>query len=156
MTPVWHACGFAALDGATVYALLRLRSEVFVVEQACAYLDPDGKDLHPEVLHVFALDPGSGGARPLAYLRALPPGLSFDEPSLGRVVTSTAARGSGLGHVLVRQGIAAVATRWPGLPIRIGAQAHLQGFYAQHGFVVDSEPFLEDGIPHVEMLRRAD
>jgi ElaA protein len=155
MTPVWHAHAFAALDGATVYALLRLRSEVFVVEQACAYLDPDGKDLHPEALHVFALDPGNDAPRPLAYLRALPPGLSFDEPSIGRVVTANTVRGSGLGHALMRQGIAAVATRWPGLPIRIGAQAHLQGFYAQHGFVVDSAPFLEDGIPHVEMLRSA-
>lgn len=152
----WHAQPFAALDAATLYALLRLRSEVFVVEQACAYLDLDGKDLHPDVVHVFALEQGASDPRPLAYLRALPPGLSFGEPSIGRVVTAPAARGGGLGHLLMRRGIAEAVARWPQAPIRIGAQAHLQPFYAQHGFVLASEPYLEDGIPHVEMLRSAD
>lgn len=154
--PVWYAQAFQTLDAATLYALLRLRSEVFVVEQSCAYLDLDGKDLHPDVVHVFALEKGAPGPQPLAYLRALPPGLSFAEPSIGRVVTAPAARGSGLGHLLMHRGIAEATARWPQSSIRIGAQAHLQAFYAQHGFSPASEAYLEDGIPHVEMLRAAE
>ena len=151
----WSVRRWSELEVTTAYALLALCAEVFVVEQACAYLDLDGKDLHADALHVFAVCDHEGGARIGAYLRVVPPTVSFTEPSLGRVVTAPDARGSGLGHELVRRGIEALLQRWPGSAIRIGAQAHLERYYAAHGFVVDSEPYLEDGIPHIEMLRAA-
>lgn len=152
---VWSVRRWAELDATLAYRLLALRAEVFVVEQSCAYLDLDGKDLRADTLHVFATRGSSESIDIGAYLRVVPPHVSFAEPSLGRVVTAPSARGGGLGHELVRRGISALQAEWPGSPIRIGAQAHLQRYYAAHGFVVDSDPYLEDGIPHVEMLRPA-
>jgi ElaA protein len=80
--------------------------------------------------------------------------VKYAEPSLGRVITSPAARGSGLGHRLVDEGIARCAAAWPGQAIRIGAQARLEAFYASHGFVREGDDYIEDGIPHCEMVRR--
>ncbi len=154
----WKALDFGALPPERLYDLLRLRSEVFVVEQACAYQDIDGKDRHPDALHLLGIaDDGTLAA----YLRILPHGLghgatTFAEPSIGRVVTAPAWRGRGLGDPLLRQGIAHALRRWPGSAIRLGAQAHLQAYYARNGFAPASAPYLEDGIPHVEMLRPAD
>ena len=146
----WTLAGLDDLAPRAVYEMLRLRSEVFVVEQACAYLDPDGKDLHPGARHLL------GRARDgelVAYLRLLPPGVSYDEASFGRVVTSPRHRGQGLGDALVREALRCADRLWPGAPLRIGAQAHLTGYYGKHGFVVDSDEYDEDGIPHREMRR---
>jgi ElaA protein len=88
----------------------------------------------------------------LAYARLVPKGLAFAEASVGRVVTSPAGRGRALGHALMAQACAQLAALWGPQPIRIGAQAHLQAFYGQHGFVADGPGYIEDGIPHVEML----
>lgn len=148
----WSWLRFGELGVERLYALLRLRCEVFVVEQACPYLDPDGKDVRADTLHVLGED---ADRQLLAYLRVIAPGVSFAEPSLGRVVTAPAARRRGLGGPLIEQGLAALARHWPGQPVRIGAQAYLIDFYARHGFVVDSAPYDEDGIPHVEMRRAA-
>lgn len=148
----WKLLRFDALAPSDLYDLLRLRAEVFVVEQACAYLDPDGKDCDPQVWHLLGRD---AQGRLLAYLRLLPPGLSYDEASLGRVVTSPSARGSGLGHRLMEQALPQLARLWPGSDIQIGAQAHLADFYRRHGFEVCSDGYLEDGIPHVHMRRAA-
>lgn len=151
-TPVrWQAKRFCELGLTELYALLRLRAEVFVVEQQCVYLDPDGKDIHPDAIHLFGIaDDGTLAA----YLRILPAGLSYPQVSFGRVLTAPAYRGFGLGDPMLREALAAIERSWPGTDIQIGAQAHLQGYYGRHGFDVSSEPYVEDGIPHVDMLRR--
>lgn len=147
----WTLKRFDELATHELYALLRLRSEVFVVEQDCPYLDADGKDLHPEARHLLGRDASGELA---AYLRLLPAGLSYDEPSFGRVVTSPRHRGQGLGDEMVQVALQRMGELWPGRPVRIGAQAHLTGYYGKHGFAVDSDEYDEDGIPHREMLRR--
>lgn len=143
----WRCLRFDDLGANDLYALLRLRAEVFVVEQRCAYLDPDGAD--PACWHLL----GEREGALLAYARLVPAGLKFTEASIGRVVTDPATRGSGLGHALMREAIERVHALWAPQPIRIGAQAHLQAFYGQHGFAVDGPLYDEDGIDHVEMLR---
>jgi ElaA protein len=91
----------------------------------------------------------------VAYLRVLDPGVKFDDVSIGRVVVDAGLRGHGLGHALMREGLDRCTALWPGHAIRIGAQAHLQRFYRQHAFQTVSDEYLDDGIPHVEMLRSA-
>jgi ElaA protein len=148
----WRCATFRELDADALYAVLRLRAEVFVVEQRCAYLDLDDKDRDPAAHHLFA--PADDGA-PLAYARLLPPGLSYAEASFGRVVTAPAWRGRGIGDALVVETLRQMARLWPASDVRIGAQAHLVGYYGKHGFEVCSDEFLEDDIPHRLMLRRA-
>lgn len=154
-TPVpldWTIAAFRDLGVDALYELLALRAEVFVVEQRCAYADLDGKDRHPETLHLLGrTDDGTL----VAYLRLLAPGVSFAEPSFGRVVTAATHRGRGLGDALVVEGLRHAQSLWPGRDLRIGAQAHLIGYYGKHGFVVASAEYLEDDIPHREMLRQA-
>lgn len=148
----WRCLPFEALSAPTLYRLLRLRSEVFVVEQACLFQDMDGLD--PQCLHVLgeACD-ARGQVRLLAATRLVPPGVSFAEASIGRVVTAPSARSGGLGHVLMAESVRLLGQLWGPQPIRIGAQAHLERFYQRHGFVPDDKPYVEDGIPHIEMLR---
>ena len=163
----WQCLPFERLNVHSLYAILQLRAEVFVVEQACVFQDMDGADaacFHLLVTDATAL-PGLAGcvesADPvpppplLAYARLVPAGLKYAEASIGRVVTSPATRGRALGHALMAQACQQLVSLWGAQPIRIGAQAHLQAFYGQHGFVTDGPPYLEDGIPHVEMLRPA-
>lgn len=152
----WDFRRFHELDLDALYALLRLRSEVFVVEQNCPYLDPDGKDRHPDARHLLGWTGADAPGEPVlaAALRILPAGLGYPEVSFGRVVIAPAFRGQGLGHALVREALVAIAHTWPGMDVRIGAQAHLEAFYGRHGFARASEPYLEDGIPHVDMLRK--
>lgn len=141
----WHAKAFGELTLEELYEILQLRVDVFVVEQRCPYPELDGKDR--AALHLFARD--EQGIQ--AYLRILPPGVSFPEASLGRVVTR--ARGQGLGAQLLDRGLQA-AEAWLGAsPIRIEAQTYAKGFYAKFGFRQVSQEFLEDGIPHIQMLR---
>jgi ElaA protein len=150
MKLAWSLKAFDDLAPRELYELLQLRCEVFVVEQACPYLDPDGKDTGPGARHLLGRDATGALA---AYLRLLPPGASYAQASFGRVVTSPRHRGLGLGDEMVRVALGHLETLWPGRPVRIGAQAHLTGYYGKHGFVVDSDEYLEDGIPHREMLR---
>jgi ElaA protein len=140
----WHDRGFAELTVAELYAIVELRERVFVVEQACVYLDADGLD--PQARHLWADD---GGV--VAYARIVPAGAKYAELSIGRVVIAPVARGTGLGRELMQRAIALCG----GATIRIGAQAHLQKFYGELGFVPASDVFDEDGIPHIEMLRAA-
>lgn len=151
MQPHWTLKRFAELSPAEVYDLLQLRCEVFVVEQNCPYLDPDGKDRHPDAWHLLGR---AQDGELLAYLRLLPAGVSYERASsFGRVVISPRHRGEGLGDALVRQALQEMARLWPGQPVRIGAQAHLTGYYGKHGFVVDSDEYDEDGIAHRCMQR---
>jgi ElaA protein len=139
----WQVRAFDELSAGELYAIVQLRERVFVVEQECVYLDADGLD--PVSRHLYA----TRGDQLVAYLRIVPAGAKFAEVSIGRVVTAPEARGTGLGRSLMRRGLAAVGD----VPVRIGAQAHLERFYSELGFVRASEPYDEDGIPHVEMLR---
>lgn len=148
--PHWRWFRFAELGVDRLYGLLALRSRVFVVEQNCPYLDADGLD--PGSWHLLGHD-DAGTLQ--ACLRIVDPGLKFAEPSIGRVVTAPEARGLGLGRPLMREGIRQCESLWPGQAIRIGAQAHLQPFYGSLGFEAVGEPYDEDGIPHLEMLRKA-
>ena len=142
-----RAVPFANLTPTELYAILAARAEVFVVEQNCVYLDPDGHD--ENAVHLL----GEENGELAAYLRILPPGEKYPEASLGRVLTREKWRGTGLGRALVAEGVARCEERYPGAGIRIGAQAHLARFYGEFGFEVISKPYDEDGIPHVEMLR---
>lgn len=147
----WRVVPFTGLDAASLYAVLRLRSAVFVVEQACVFHDMDGRD--DVALHLLgervAGDPGTL----VAYARLFAPGDHYAEAAIGRVVTAPAARGSGAGRALMRRAIAECEARWPGAAIRLGAQRYLERFYASLGFTVAGAPYDEDGIPHVEMRR---
>ena len=148
----WRALPFDALTTSDLYRLLQLRAAVFVVEQNCAFQDVDGLD--QQAVHLMGEVRGSTGEPSLlAYSRLLPVGTAFTEASIGRVVTSPVARGSGLGHVLMRESIETLHRLWNPQPIRIGAQAHLQSYYRQCGFVPQGDFYLEDGIEHIEMLR---
>lgn len=148
MTIDWQWRSYAELSPLEIHAIFGARQAVFIVEQQCPYLDIDGKD--PKAWHLA----GWSGAQLAAYLRLLPPGVSYpDEPSLGRIVTTRLARGSGLGRELVVRGLEKLYELYPTLPTRIGAQVYLQKFYDSLGFVQSSEPYDEDGIMHIEMLR---
>ena len=143
----WHR--FEDLGVTNLYDALQLRSRVFVLEQG-PYLDTDGVDRHAWHL----LGRGAQGAL-VSYLRVVDAGVKYDEPSIGRVVTSPETRGGGSGRALMAEGVAGCERFWPGRAIRISAQAHLERFYASFGFGAVGPQYLEDGIPHVEMLRRA-
>lgn len=150
MTLNWRCLPFDALHARTLYALLQLRTEVFVMEQDCVFQDMDGADA--QCFHLL----GEAEDKALvAYARLVPAGLKFTEASIGRVVTLPAARGGGLGHVLMREAVQALHGLWGVQPIRIGAQARLQAFYRQHGFEPDGPLYIEDGIDHIEMVRAA-
>ncbi len=130
-----------------LYDVMALRQEVFVVEQTGIYLDADGHDQHS--IHLLGRDP-QGNL--IAYLRLLPPGEKYVEPSIGRVIVSASARGGGVGVELMQRGIARAVEEYPGMGIRISAQERLLKFYSDLGFVVVGESYLEDGIPHLEMV----
>lgn len=129
-----------------LFAYLRLRSDVFVVEQGCAYPDLDDHDL--VAWHLTGTD---SAGRLLAVARLLPPGEKYEEPSLGRVAVAPAARGTGAGHLLVDEALRKSAAEYRGRGHRIQAQAYLERFYASHGFEPAGEVYVEDGIPHIDM-----
>ncbi|HEY7642435.1 MAG TPA: GNAT family N-acetyltransferase [Steroidobacteraceae bacterium] len=144
----WQWCRLGELSAAQVYAVLAARVEIFVVEQNCAYQDLDGLDGDADAEHLIAWS----GADVAGYLRVLRPGARFADPSIGRIITTRPFRGSGLGRELVAKGLERARLRYPGQPVRISAQQYLEKFYRDFGFATVSEPYLEDGIPHVEML----
>lgn len=143
----WRFAHFGELAPREVHDLFQLRVAVFVLEQNCPFQDVDGADL--DAWHLL----GHAEGRLQAYARLLRPGVKFPEASIGRVITSQEARGTGLGKVLMAEALERAAKLWPGQPIRIGAQARLEKFYAGFGFRKASDEYIEDGIPHIEMLR---
>ncbi len=145
----WRCLGFEELDSGALYAVLRLRAAVFVVEQDCPFQDCD--DLDASALHLLAED--AGGL--CAYMRLHAPGIRRPEAVLSRIVTAPAARARGLGRELMRRGLDEADRRWPDAEIHIDAQARLQRFYRDFGFSACSAPFLEDGIVHIAMRRSA-
>lgn len=145
----WRA--FDALLPRDLHDLLRLRADVFVVEQACVFAEIDGRD--PEALHLLARIPGSDGLA--GTLRLFPPAAGAPA-SIGRVATAAWARGLGLGRALMVEGIAEARQRFGAVPIEVGAQARLEAFYAGLSFVRASPDSDEDGILHCTMVRDAD
>lgn len=141
----WSCKSFAELTNEELYKILKLRNEVFIVEQNCPYKDCDDNDLH--CYHLM----GCNKDKLIAYSRLLPPGLTFNEPSIGRVVTSPSVRGSGAGRELMIKSIHQVFNLFGQYSISIGAQLYLKSFYESIGFVKTSDTYLEDGIEHIKM-----
>jgi len=150
--PVWRFAPFDALTVRELQYIYMARQAVFSVEQQCAFMDADGLD--ERAYHLAAWSPLQ--REPLAYARLLEPGAKYAEPSIGRVITTAAARGRGLGRETMVRALAHAAEMWPGSTIRISAQSRLEDFYASVGFVIAGPRHLEDGIDHTEMVRSAD
>ena len=145
----WQLKPHDQLDARDVYAVLALRSAVFVVEQQCIFQDIDGLDLVDGTWHLLAWQ----GGRLIACLRVFDPTRHDGEVVIGRVATDTSIRGRGVGHQLMVRALEHCATQWRGCAVYLSAQSHLEAFYAKHGFVVVTDPYLEDDIPHVGMRR---
>ncbi len=138
---------FDELSTVELYKILRLRAEVFVVEQDCVYQDIDNKD--QKALHVI----GYKNNEVVAYTRLFDAGLYFEDPSIGRVVVSQKERKYGYGHDLIKESIKAVKIHYNTQKIKISAQTYLKKFYETHGFKQIGEEYLEDGIPHITMIK---
>jgi ElaA protein len=138
---------FEELSTEELYDILRLRQEVFIVEQNCAYLDADGKDFSS--LHVL----GFAEDELVAYCRLVMPGISYSEVSIGRVISAAKHRGRKFGIALMHYALSEIQSIFGPVPVRIGAQSYLKKFYESFGFRDLNEPYLEDGIPHLIMLR---
>jgi len=143
----WILKKFESLSPFEVYAVLQLRNEVFVVEQNCVFQDADDKD--QESYHLL----GYVGNKLVAYTRLVPPGVIYDDASIGRVVTSPSVRRSGAGRELMKNSIAHCYRLFGERPIRIGAQLYLKEFYESFGFHQISDVYLEDGIEHIYMQK---
>lgn len=144
----WVLKKFADLNSFELYNILRLRSEVFVVEQNCVYLDADNLDQDAYHLSAYNND------LLVAYTRIIPPGKICKEASIGRVLTSPSERKCGIGKILMKKSIEAVEELYGKVPIKIGAQLYLKRFYESFSFEQVSEIYLEDGIEHIYMLRK--
>jgi ElaA protein len=142
----WVYKSFDELTINELYAILQLRSEVFVVEQNCVYQDVDGKDKKSAHLMAWHND------NLVAYTRLVQPGVSFEEASIGRVITAPFYRGLGIGITLLEKSIEQILATYQTNKIRIGAQLYLKKFYEGFGFISQGDEFLEDGIPHIEMI----
>jgi ElaA protein len=138
---------FSELSPDELYAIIRLRNEVFVVEQNCVFQDADNKDQHAHHLMIWDIE------NLVAYARLLPKGLAYEQMSIGRIISSPVYRGTGAGKLLMAHAIDACRKLFGEGTIRIGAQLYLRKFYESFGFVQTGDMYLEDGIEHVEMMR---
>ena len=143
----WVLKKFDELSPQQVYAILQLRNEVFVVEQNCVFQDADDKD--QASYHLM----GFNGNKLVAYTRLVPAGEIYEQPSIGRVVTSPSVRATGAGRQLMNESITAIHNLFGNQPIKIGAQLYLKKFYESLGFQQVSDIYLEDGIEHIYMIR---
>lgn len=143
----WKIKSFDDLTVHELYDLLRLRSEIFVVEQNCVYLDLDGKD--KVALHLF----GEFEGKIVAHARLFKAGITFEKSSIGRVTVDVNYRDRKWGHDLMCEAIAGIKYHFGESQITIGAQLYLKKFYENHGFIQTSEMYLEDDIPHIEMIK---
>ena len=146
---IWTIKRFDELTLDELYNILQLRNEVFIVEQNCVYKDLDGKDR--SAWHLMAVE----NDRLVAYTRILPPGVSYNDPAIGRVVTSSLKRRSGLGRELMKRSIEACRIFFGKTSITLSAQVYLQSFYESFGFMPVGEEYLDDGIPHIKMSRNS-
>jgi ElaA protein len=144
----WQLKQYEELTVPELYEIMRLRQEVFVVEQKCAFIDADGKDQHCQHLSGYL------NGRLITYARIVPPGVSYPEPSLGRIVSSTGVRGQGYGRQLMDKALEVVQQIHGPLTLKIEAQLYLKSFYESYGFVAEGEHYILDDILHIEMLRK--
>ena len=142
---IWKA--FNELTASEVYTILCVRQEVFVLEQACLYLDADGKDR--KSFHLMGFDEEDL----VAYARIVEPGISYKEVSIVRILTAQKARGTGVGLALMQEALSRIEQHYGNVPVRISAQSYLLNFYQKFGFQSTGKEYLEDEIPHTEMLR---
>jgi len=149
----WTFSSFPELTVDQLYEVLQLRVDVFVVEQKCAYRELDDYDRHEETRHFSGRNEVG---QLIAYARLLPPGLRYPEGNLGRFVVKADFRKQGIGHQLLQTALQEISRCWNKTPIRISAQDYLQAFYAKYGFIRVSDVYLEDGIPHVEMMKESE
>ena len=147
---IWYA--FHELTGGELYAMLKLRQEVFVVEQRCAYQDCD--DLDQRAWHLVGWRQSDGNTIPVAYLRVIPPMVSGEMPAIGRLLLRTDRRGRGEGKNLLSLALSRIEEAYPETAVRISAQHHLMEFYQDCGFQPVSDVYDEDGIPHIAMIRQ--
>ena len=145
----WQDLHHSDLSVSQLYALLQLRCAVFVVEQNCPYQDIDGDDLEGENRHILGWHNGTR----VAYARILKSDDELQPVVIGRVIVSEALRGEKIGQQLMSKALESCTRRWPEKPIYLGAQAHLQNFYGQFGFIPVTDIYEEDGIPHIGMAR---
>lgn len=145
----WQDLHHSDLSVSQLYALLQLRCAVFVVEQNCPYQDIDGDDLEGENRHILGWHNGTL----VAYARILKSDDELQPVVIGRVIVSKALRGEKIGQQLMSKALESCTRRWPEKPIYLGAQAHLQNFYGQFGFIPVTDIYEEDGIPHIGMAR---
>ncbi|MGY4831576.1 GNAT family N-acetyltransferase [Sphaerotilaceae bacterium SBD11-9] len=146
---VWREGRLQELTPLELARIYRARQLVFSIEQNCVYLDADEADERSHHLAAWS----SAHELPLAYARLVEPGVKYVEPSMGRVITTEAARGTGLGRELVKRVLVLSSALYPGQGLRISAQSRLRRFYGEVGFEAVGEDYMEDGIPHIEMLR---
>ena len=151
LTVTWQCTPFAELTAGELYAAMEVRQRVFVVEQNCAYLDADGLD--HLALHLLGWRSTQDGLVLSAYARLFPPGARYKQASIGRVLTHPSARGAGLGRAVMNEAIQRIADAEWGPSIRLAAQMYLEGFYEEFGFRRIADPYLEDDIWHVDMIR---
>ena len=150
VAPRWQWSRLPDLAAADLYAVLAARQQVFAVEQHCAFQDADGYDF--AAWHMLGWTTDDASPTLAAYLRVLDPGSKYAEPSIGRVLTVAPWRGTGLGRVLMNEGLERCRATWPGQAIRIAAQKRLEAFYASLDFRSVAAPYIENGIPHVDMM----
>lgn len=146
----WILKNFDSLTREELYEILHLRSEIFVVEQNCAFQDMDEKDFC--ALHLFLKDKKTN--KIIAYSRLFQPGDYYFQASIGRVAVKLEHRRSGLGHHLMNKSMEEIEKNFHTKPIKIGAQFYLKDFYESHGFQQIDEEYIEDGILHIHMLRK--
>jgi ElaA protein len=151
VTPAWQWARFTELRPTELYAVVRLREAVFIVEQQCPYPDADGRD--PNAWHLLGWSEGEPDRSLIAYARIFEPGVRYTEASIGRVVTAPEVRGTGIGKALMAEALRRLEGLAPGQTVKIAAQRRLERFYLELGFRTVSEPYEEDGIIHVDMLR---
>jgi ElaA protein len=147
----WQWSPFSELRPEDLYAVVRLREAVFIVEQNCPYPDADGRD--PRAWHLLGWRQEPSERALIAYARIFAPGERYTEGSIGRVVTAQDVRGTGLGRRLMAEALGRLETLAPGKKIKLAAQRRLEEFYAGFGFTTVSAPYEEDGIMHVDMVR---
>ncbi|MDO6447081.1 GNAT family N-acetyltransferase [Colwellia sp. 1_MG-2023] len=147
----WQVKTFKQLSLDELYDALKLRIDVFVVEQTCFYPDLDDLDRHPETRHIFLYNDKN---EMIAYSRILAQGVCYQtSPAIGRVIVAEQARGQGIAHQLIQKSLEVCSMIFPKQLIKISAQEHLAQFYNRHGFISCSEMYLEDGIPHISMIK---
>lgn len=149
-----HIDCFDDLSNNQLYEILKLRSDIFVVEQNCVYPDLDDKDTHPATRHLTISDVSIEPSIIVAYARCLAPGISYQGSSIGRVAVRNSYRGKGLAQKIMNEAIHYCSQEWPSHSIQIGAQLYLQAFYENLGFAAFSDAYDEDGIMHIDMQLR--